>query len=473
MSFIGKLAGGLQSASSHFTIEALAIDMQPQIDRALMAHDKHRQRKSKLSPTLTVWFILTLALRRELGYQNLLNWLVSGLRSLGWNISRKPVADGAVTKARKRIGVDVIRDLFVASKDIVSELKADFHGLSSLAIDGTTLTMPDTHANAQRFGKPGNGRTAAFPQTRLVALVAVATQAVFDIAFGPYCGKGTGERTLGLKLILQNARAGLLFLLDRGFWGFEFLNSIVEKQAAFLIRVSDRVKLPKIRGSTLQDGSYYAWLTGKVVVGLHPDGRNKWQEATYKLRVIDYQIRGFRRTRLATSVLDPTITAREIVRHYHRRWEVELAYDSIKTHQCATKTGQTRTVLRSKLPELIEQEIYAMMALYNLLRHLINKAAAKHGLDPLAVSFVDTLWAVIDAIPGLQRAPPERLRFLYDQLLEDIAACTMKRRRRKRAYPRVVKVKMSAFPVKRSGHREKAQDFEAQTRVFGEVRRRA
>ena len=101
MSLIGKLAGGLQSISKTFTIEALAKDLQPEIDAALMKHEKHAQRESKLSLRLTVWFILTLPLRRELSYPNLLDWLVSGLRSLGWNLPRHSVADGARTRPRQ------------------------------------------------------------------------------------------------------------------------------------------------------------------------------------------------------------------------------------------------------------------------------------------------------------------------------------------------------------------------------------
>ncbi len=470
MSVIGNVAQNLQAVSATFTVEALAKDLQPEVHAALMKHDKEAQRQSKLSPVLTVWLILTLPLRRELGYRNLLNWLVSGLRSLGWNIPRNSVAEGAITHARKRIGVEVIRDIFEASKSIVSQLKSDFHGLVSVAIDGTCLTMPDTPENVECFRKPSGRRgTAAFPQMRLVGLVAVATQAVLDVAFGPYCGKKTGEKTLGMQLILENARAGILFLLDRGFYGFEFLNAISAKKADFLIRVPDRPKLRRIRRSTLQDGSYFAWLVGKVVVGLRPDGRKRWRKVTHKVRVIDYQIRGFRRTRLATSLLDPAVTAREIVSHYHRRWEIELAYDSIKTHQCATRTGQCRTIFRSKLPQLVEQELYAMLTLYNLLRDLINQAAKKHDLDPLAISFVDALQAVIDAIPGMQRASVERLRFLYDQLLDDIAACVLKRRRRKRAYPRVVKVKMSNFLLKRTKHKQRIRDFETETKIYGEV----
>jgi hypothetical protein len=86
MSLIGKLTDGLQSISKTFTVEALAVDLQPKIDAALMKHEKHSQRESKLSPRLSVGLILTLPLRRELSDPNLLDWLTSGLRSLGWDI---------------------------------------------------------------------------------------------------------------------------------------------------------------------------------------------------------------------------------------------------------------------------------------------------------------------------------------------------------------------------------------------------
>ena len=240
-------------------------------------------------------------------------------------------------------------------------------------------------------------------------------------------------------------------------------------------RVPDPVKLRKIRRSTLDDGSYYAWLVGKVEdpAGPRPNGRKRWIKVKHKVRVIRYQIRGFRTTRIATNLLDPKIGARELVRHYHCRWEIELAYDAIKTHQCATRTGQSRTIFRSKRPVLVEQELYAMLTLYNLLRDLIKQSANKHGLDPLAISFVDALHAIIDAIPGMQRAPAVRLRTLYEQLLDDIASGAMTRWRRKRAYPRVVKVKMSNFRLKRPGHTQEFRDFESETKISGEVRRSA
>ncbi|MHC4407228.1 MAG: IS4 family transposase [Planctomycetota bacterium] len=476
MKIFGRLFQELEDVSGNFTVEAVANDFQPKIEESLKKHEKDGQRKSKLSPLLTVWVILVLPLRRDLNYHNVLSWLLSGLRSLGGNIPRDPVEDGAITHARKRIGVDVIRDLFYASRDVACQLVADFHGLVSIAIDGTTMTMPDTAANLKRFGKPCTGRgKAAFPQLRLVALVATAVHAISDMAFAPIRGKGTGERTLALELILRNAGEGILYLLDRGFYGFDLLHAILQKGAHFIVCVPKGPKLQRIRKSGRDDGSYLAWLVGKTEnpAGPGPDGRKRWIPVEYQVRVIEYQIKGFRKRRLVTTLIDFNIPARDIVRHYHKRWEIELVYDAIKTHQCARRKGQCQTVFRSKRPDLVEQELYAMVTIFNLLRNLINQAAEKHELDPLSISFIDALQAVIDAIPGLQRSPSQLLTHLYEQLLDDIASCVMDRWRRPRAYARVVKVKMSNFKLKRPGHKEIQRDFETQTKIFGEVKKPA
>ena len=470
MKILGNLGRRLEDIGNNFTVEVFGEETQPMILNSLKRNDKDSQRKSKLTPVLTVWLTLALSMRRELSYLNTLPWLLLGLRSRGLEVSRDPVADGAISHARKKLGVGVLRDLFYASREKACALAQDFHGFVSMAIDGTGMTMPDTPGNVERFGRPGTGRgKAAFPQTRVVALVATAVHAIYDIAFGPFVGKGTGERALAMPLIVKNAREGLLFLLDKGFYGFDLLDAILRRSAAFIVAVPDHVKLKPIRRSRRPDGSYLAWLVGKVEHpdGPLPDGRKRWKEVKRKVRVIEYQIPGFRKRRVATNLLDSEILASEIVRHYHRRWEIELAYDELKTHQCARRKGQCQTVLRSKLPDLVEQEIYAMVTVYNLLRELINEAARKHDLDPLSISFVGALQTILDAIPLMAAAAAQRLPDLYRQLLDDIAACRMKYWRRPRAYPRVVKVKMSNFKLKKPQNVGGYRDFEAEMRVIG------
>lgn len=470
MNVIDYLHSGLKACAENFVVEALAQHLQPRIVEILKKYGKDRQRRSPLSPLLSVWLILCLPLRRELSYPNVLDWLLSGQRARGWKLPRHGVQDGAISHARKRLGVAVLRETFQASAQIAGKPEADFHDMVSMAVDGSQLTMPDTPENALEFGKPASGRAVgAFPQARLVGLVAVTLGTMVDVEIGPCWGKGTGERTLASDLILRNACQGRLFLLDRGFYGFGLLHEIAAKGAHWIARVPKSAKLKPIQRSRLPDGSYFAWLVGKIE---NSDasaacGRKRWKVVKLKVRVIRYQTAGFRASRIATTLLDPGIAAQELVRHYHRRWEIELAYDALKTHQCARRTGQCPTVLRSKRPDFVKQEIYAMLAVYNLLRDVMQQAARKHGLDPLSISFTDAVCAVIDVIPAMRRAPAVWLKDLYESLLDDIAACQLKRRRRPRAFPRVVRVKMSNFRVKRFQDQEIHRDFANATRVLG------
>lgn len=456
MNVIGRLDGELERAVRTFTIEALAKDIQPVILDVLTRYQKAKQRKSPLTPVLAVWLILALALRRDLGYPNVLAWLLSGLRRVFPSLPRRMVKDGAITHARRRIGVDVLREIFSWTGKQAQNLTADFHGWTSVIVDGSQLTMPDTMKNAVRWGRPGSSRgMTAFPQLRLVALVSASVQSVLHVVLSPCRGEGTGEKTLALNLVRQTAREGLLFLLDRGFWVFAVLDAILEKQSAFLLRVPSNARLKPIRKSRLPDGSLLAWLEER-------GGKRR-----HKVRVIRYQIRGFKQSRLVTSIVDPSISAWDLVHQYHRRWEVELAYDAVKTHQCARRTGQCPTILRSKCPDLVEQEVYAMLTVYNLARSLMCQAAAKHNLDPLALSFVDSLEVILEAIPDLRAARAQSLPALYQRLLDDIAGCVLDRWRRPRVYRRAVKVKMSAFPLKHWNDREIQRDLCADLRVLG------
>jgi hypothetical protein len=184
------------------------------------------------------------------------------------------------------------------------------------------------------------------------------------------------------------------------------------------------------------------------------------------VRVIRVEIPGFRPFWLMTNLLDPAISAYDIAVHYHRRWDLEIAYDEIKTHQCATLRGQSPTTFRSKRPDLVEQEIYALAIMYNLVRTLISQAATAHGQDPLAISFLDALQHIIDAAPLLTASSPAHREHKRPYLLAVIADCLIDRPRRPRLNPRVVKVKVSKFARKMPGHKSETRDIVQELRVI-------
>jgi len=153
------------------------------------------------------------------------------------------------------------------------------------------------------------------------------------------------ERSLMTSILTSINRNNLLFLLDAGLYSFVTIWIIKSRECNFLIKVSQNLNLSVMPNGRLPDGSYLAEIKGKIQDTKNStEKQNKWRKETIVVRVIEYQIPGFRPCRLITSILDPKISAKELVIHYHKRWDVEISFDEIKTHQCVTLRGQMPTI---------------------------------------------------------------------------------------------------------------------------------
>jgi hypothetical protein len=148
----------------------------------------------------------------------------------------------------------------------------------------------------------------------------------------------------------------------------------------------------------LTDGSYLS--------RVYPSERD-WRHKTngIVLRVVDYRLEGIEGSepiyRLATTVLDPgKAPAGELAALYHERWEIETAFDELKTHLRGAKI-----ILRSKTPDLVRQEFYGLLMAHFAIRGLMHEAALKADEDPDRLSFLHAVrvirrkMAVYGAIP--------------------------------------------------------------------------
>ena len=125
-------------------------------------------------------------------------------------------------------------------------------------------------------------------------------------------------------------------------------------------------------------------------------------------RVIDYTIDDGRDNstsyRLFTTLTDPgQVTAVDLAAAYTQRWEIETAFDELKTHQRGP-----RTVLRSKSPDLVLQEIWGHLCCHYAIRCLMAHAADHAGHDPDRVSFVAALRITRQSIAHQGDFPPSR-----------------------------------------------------------------
>ena len=127
--------------------------LQPVIEETLKEQGKDRERKGTFfTSNFTGYVVISLGIRRDLNQNPVINWLISVYRWFTGKLEPKVVAEGTLTHARKRLGVKVFREVFhkLIGK---TELPVDFHGRSTVGVDGTTGSLPDTPENRETFGR--------------------------------------------------------------------------------------------------------------------------------------------------------------------------------------------------------------------------------------------------------------------------------------------------------------------------------
>jgi hypothetical protein len=209
-------------------------------------------------------------------------------------------------------------------------------------------------------------------------------------------GYRTGEITLA-KAVLPSLAKGMLCLADRNFFGFELWQLAQGTGADLLWRMKKNMRMTCEK--RLADGSYLS--------RVYPSVRD-WRHQTngIDLRVIDYCLEGIEGAepiyRLATTVLDPgKAPAEELAALYHERWEIETAFDELKTHLRGAKI-----VLRSKTPDLVRQEFYGLMMAHFAIRGLMHEAALKADEDPDRVWFLHAVRVVRRKLQAYSAIPP-------------------------------------------------------------------
>jgi IS4 transposase len=128
------------------------------------------------------------------------------------------------------------------------------------------------------------------------------------------------------------------------------------------------------------------------------------------VRVVDYEVAdrgdGEEIVTLVTNITDPEeIPAVELAAAYHERWEAELVFDELKTHQRGAGA-----ILRSRKPELVEQEIWGLLLTHYGIRHLMREAADQAELDPDRMSFIRALRVVRRQVSGQAAFSPSEAR---------------------------------------------------------------
>ena len=80
------------------------------------------------------------------------------------------------------------------------------------------------------------------------------------------------------------------------------------------------------------------------------------------------------------------------------------------------------TVLRSKTPALVQQELWGLLLAHFAIRQLMVQAARPRRLDPDRLSFTHAVRVIKRKLPQAAAVPTERLAAWREAMLDEIAA---------------------------------------------------
>jgi hypothetical protein len=368
------------------------------IRASLAASGKESVRQRDLPAHVVVYYVIALALYMQSSYREVLRCLLEGIQWLVEPGTEINVAgNSGISQARTRLGWEPVRQLHdevVRPVAVAATKGAWYRAWRLISVDGSTLDVADEHGNNEAFGRPGASRgESAYPKIRFVSLVENGTHVLFGSRMADYA---TSEVTLA-KTVLPSLGKGMLCLADRGFFGFEMWKQAAATGADLLWRVRKNIHLPCEK--RLPDGSYLS--------RIYPSQQDQRRGRNgIVVRVIEYCLEGVEGAeplyRLATTILDHELApAAELAALYHERWEIETAFDELKTH-----LRGAHIVLRSKTPDLVRQEFYGLLMAHFAVRGLMHEAALKSGEDPDRLSFLHAVRVIRRKMAAFGAIPP-------------------------------------------------------------------
>lgn len=356
---------------------------------------------------------------------------------------------GGYCKARQRLPERLIkRVVMMSGRRLEQQTPMDWRwqGRVVKVVDGSSVSRPDTPANQRAYPQPGRQRAGCgFPTARVVVILSLTCGAVIAGAVGRLKGKRTGELAL-FDSLHETFSPGEVALADRYYCSYWEVALLGERGVDVVMRLHASRHVDFRRGQRL--GRY------DHRVSWSKPARPRWlDKARYEAlpeRITMRELRvsvtrpGFRTRSLVivTTLLDAeTFTNKAIAERYRARWQAELDLRSIKQ-------TMNMDVLRCKSPEMVRQELWAHLLVYNFLRAAMAQAARHHGqLLPRQISLQGTR-QTLNGFRGLlvQQTSTHSRQAIIDIVLDAIAAHRVGNRP-DRYEPRVRKRRPKPYPL--------------------------
>jgi len=428
-----ELTTTLAACNTFHSFEKFAEILSPQlIEQGFQQAGVATIRKRRLPLETVLWSIVGMSLFRQRSV-----WDIATQMDIMLPGKKPLVAPSALVQARQRLGSEAVKQVFLAmaTQSYQANKFETWAGLNLLAVDGVVWRTADTPENHDTFKAQNNGHSDnIFPKIRMVCHMEVTSHQLINSAFSDY---RTNEMMLAEQLIERTPDSSLT-IFDKGYYSLGLLNRWHQagEHRHWMIPARKDLQYEIIQRISKHDF--------KIRLKTTPQSRKKFAELpkTLEARLVSKVIKG-KEYRMLTSMVDPMrFPSEEMVELYCYRWEIELGFREMKQTLLDSKY-----TLRSKRPDMIEQELWGILLAYNLIRQAMTAAAARlDSVLPSQLSFASCSMAVTQFFATLPLTSPGNIPKHYEFLLEQMRYFKLPDRRSDRNYRRWVKPKPSKYP---------------------------
>lgn len=295
----------------------------------------------------------------------------------------------AFVQARSKIKHDAFKTIFDTfnQKSLVTKT---LKGYRLLAIDGTVLPIDNSFADEETTIQKINNSDKTFSAFHLNASYDLLECTYDDLVIQGQAN--FDENGAFVQLVDQYKGNKAIFIADRGYESFNGVEHVSHSENKYLIRVKDihsKTSIMKSFGSLPNnefDIDVSRLFTRKCTneIKKHPEiykymprnqrfdyfDENKDIPYEFHTRIVRFKITDDTYECIITNLDRNEFTMEEIKELYQKRWGIETSFRELKY-------AIGLSALHSKKRELIKQEIYARILLYNFSQRIIQKIKIK------------------------------------------------------------------------------------------------
>jgi DDE family transposase len=325
--------------------------------------------RPRVLPAFALWGGVLVCVLRGMTSQRAV-WRLLTARRL-WHDPRFALSDQAVYKRLAEADTGPLETVFSAVSRVLADRLRPWaardlapFATEVVAIDETTLDQVARTLPALR--EVPKGDDALLPG-KLAAVFDLRTQLFRWVAHIPHPRQ---NEKVAARDLIAGLQRGALILADLGYFGFQWFDDLTDRGIWWVSRLREKTSLDVLHVHYQQGDTLDAivWL-----------GKYRADRAKHAVRLIQYR-HGATLHRYLTNVLDPhVLPPAAAARLYARRWDIELAFKLVKRHLGLH-------LLWSAKPGVVLHQVWAVLAIAQVVQALRVEIAGEAGVDPFEVS---------------------------------------------------------------------------------------